>query len=141
MGPLSFCCRMTKCPCVIVHHCYASLCLCLAAVQHRSLTPYCFFPLPCRYSNMSILLEKSSFNTDLINQQRERRKQRTIFPPVSDSLVSFSSLLMLESHDWNTEYEYLHPLLCVLVFVMVLQAPKKDTFSRLGFLLLMRYHN
>lgn len=40
---LCLCCGMKKWPCVIVHHCSASLCHCLAAVQHRSLTPYCFF--------------------------------------------------------------------------------------------------
>lgn len=117
VGSLGLCCRMTKCLCVIVHHCYASLCLCLAAVQHRSLTPYClgFFPLPSHYSNMGILLEKSSFNTDLISQQREKQKRRTIFPAEYDSLQSFSSLLTLKSHDWNTEYGYLHSRSFVLL--------------------------
>lgn len=132
MGSLGLCCGMTKCPCVIVHHCYASLCLCLAAVHHRSLTPYClgvFFFLLFHYSNMSILQEKSSFNTDLISQQREKQKRRTIFPAESDSPESFSSLLTLKSHDWNTEYGYLHSRCFVLLLCPHSKSPKKGAFS------------
>lgn len=45
-------------------------------------------------------------------QQRQRweEEERAIFPPNSDRLESLTSLLTLKSHDWNTEYEYLHSL-------------------------------
>lgn len=123
VGSLGLCCRTTKWLCVIVHHCYASLCHCLAAVQHRSLTPYCFWFF--FFSNMSILLEKSSFNTDLINQQREKQKRRTIFPAEPDSLQSFSSLLTLKSHDWNTEYGSLHSCSFVRLFLWRFFKPQR----------------
>lgn len=90
------------------------------------------FFLPSCYSNMSILQEKSSFNTDLINPQREQQKGRTIFPAESDSLQLFSSLLTLRSHDWNTEYGSLHSHSFVHLFLRQFFKPKRWTRSAAG---------
>lgn len=117
--------------------CYCSSLLCLIVSLSCSSSPslinsilfWVFFPLPFHYSNMSILLEKSSFNTDLISQQREKQKRRTIFPAESDSPQSFSSLLTLKSHDWNTEYGYLHSRSFVLLLCPHSKSPKKGAFS------------
>lgn len=115
--------------------CYCSSLLCLIVSLSCSSSPslinsilFWVSPLPFHNSNMSILLEKSSFNTDLISQQREKQERRTIFPAESDSPQSFSSLLTLKSHDWNTEYGYLHSRSFVLLCTHS-KSPKKGAFS------------
>lgn len=132
---------------VVVCYCSSLLCLivslsCSSSSLINSILCFFFFFLHSCYSNMSILLEKSSFYTDLINQQREKQKGRTIFPAESDSLQSFSSLLTLKSHDWNTEYGSLHSRSFVRLFLRQFLKPQRRTLSAAGlFLLLRRYHN
>lgn len=76
---------------------------------------------------MSILLEKSSFNTDLINQQREREDNIS-------SRVWRSPVVLISADAEKSWLEYwkrisAFPLLCALVFTTVLQAPKTAAFS------------
>lgn len=137
---LCLCCGMTKWLCAIVHHCYASLCHCLATVQHRSLTPYCFFSSSLPVSQTWVFCWRKAHLTQIWSINKENA--RTTFPAESDSLQSFSSLLTLKSHDWNTENGSLHSRSFVGLFLRRFCKPQRQRLSAAAvFLLLRRFHN
>lgn len=125
---------------VIVNHFYVLLlCLCLVEIQYRSLTSHCY--ICC--SNRSILLQQSSFNFDLMKEQREKQRRRQREPEKRDgdniSLQLWQTWVFhifadfekswLEYWIWIFAFSF-H---CVLVFATALQTPKTDTFSSLYF--------